>query len=176
MSEPPLQDSTLTGVRPVSAGRRPVRGRSALVGLLLVIVTAGAAGLLGVRTTTATASAGPYTVSVEHAWIARAGLDVPWTATVHRRGGFTGPVTVAVTAEYFDIYESQGLDPEPSTQTADAEFLYWTFDPPPAGEDLTVDFDAYIQPSSQWGASGELRVLEDGGTAVGVGFTTALVP
>lgn len=176
MTEPGAHRSTLDDVRPASAGPRPVRGRSTLVGLLLLIVVAGAAGLFGVRTTTSGGSAGPYEISVEHAWVARAGLDVPWTVTIHRDGGFTGPITVAVTSSYFDIYESQGLDPEPATQTADAEFLYWTFDPPPAGEDLTIDFDAYIQPSSQWGASGQLRLLDDGAPVVGVSFTTVLVP
>jgi hypothetical protein len=85
-------------------------------------------------------------------------------------------MTLAVTGNYFDIYESQGLDPEPAAQTADAEFLYWTFDPPPAGETFTVDFDAYIQPSSQWGASGELRLLESGTAVATVAFSTALVP
>ncbi|MBW0089058.1 hypothetical protein I4I73_01575 [Pseudonocardia sp. KRD-184] len=175
MTEPPKL-STLADVRPASAGPRSVRGRSATIALLLVIVLAGAGGLFGVRTTTTTATAGPFELSLEHAWIARAGLDVPWTVSVHRTGGFTGPVTLAVTSSYFDIYESQGLDPEPATRTADAEFLYWTFDPPPSGENLTVDFDAYIQPSSQWGASGRLRLIEDGASVVLVDFTTALVP
>jgi hypothetical protein len=176
MSEPHPQNSTLGDVRPASAGPRPVRGRSILVAALLLIVTAGAAGLFGVRTTTNTATGGGYEVSVEYAWIARAGLDVPWTVTVHRAGGFTGPISLAVTGDYFDIYESQGLDPEPAAQSADAEFLYWTFDPPPAGEDFTIDFDAYIQPASQWGASGEVRLLEDATPVVTVPFTTALVP
>jgi hypothetical protein len=168
-------DSTTADVRQPEAGLRSVRARSALVGLLLVIVLAAATGLLGVRSTTVTSSAGGYTLSVTYAWVARAGLDVPWTLEVHRDGGFAGPVTVGVTAEYFDIYESQGLDPEPSAQTADADTLYWTFDPPP-GDDLAVDFDAYIQPASQWGASGTAAVLEGGRPVVGVDFTTALVP
>lgn len=169
------RDSTLGDVRPASAGPRPLRWRRAATALLLVVVLAGAAGLLGVRTSTTSATAGGYTVSVEYAWIARAGLDVPWTVTVEHPGGFDGPVTLAVTADYFAIYEEQGLDPEPASQTADADHVYWTFDPPP-GDVLTVDFDAYVQPSSQWGASGEVAVLDDGAPAVGVGFRTALVP
>ena len=110
-----------------------------------------------------------------YAVVARAGLDVPWQVTVHRDGGFTGPVTVAVTADYFDIFESQGLDPEPATETSDGEHLYWTFDPPP-GEELAIDFDAYIQPSSQLGASGEAAVLDGGAAVVTVPFRTWLVP
>lgn len=168
-------DSTLDDVRPAAAGPRPLLGRRAATGLLLVVVLAGAAGLLGVRSGTTTATAGGYTVSVEHAWVARAGLDVPWTVTVEHPGGFDGPVTLAVSSEYFSLYEEQGLDPEPASQTADAQYLYWTFDPPP-GDVLSVDFDAYIQPSSQWGASGEVAVLDGGAPAVTVGFRTVLVP
>jgi hypothetical protein len=175
MAEEGGTSSTLADVRPVELGPRSVRGRTAIVALLLVIVIAGALGLLGVRSTTVTATSGGYTLSVTYAWIARAGLDVPWSVELHRDGGFDGPVTVAVTGEYFDIYEEQGLDPEPATQTADAQAVYWTFDPPP-GDTLGIDFDAYIQPASQWGASGTVAVLEGGQRVVSVGFTTALVP
>ncbi|WP_214401824.1 hypothetical protein [Pseudonocardia lacus] len=167
--------STLADVRPVERGPRSVRMRTASIVLLLVIVLAGALGLFGVRSTTTTATAGGYTLSVEHAWIARAGLDVPWSVELRREGGFSGPVTLAVTGDYFDIYEEQGLDPEPASQTADAEDVYWTFDPPP-GDTLGVDFDAYIQPAAQWGASGTVAVVEDGQRVVSVDFTTALVP
>lgn len=167
--------STLGDVRQPEDGLRPVRGRSAMVVLLLVIVVAGASGLLGVRSTSATASGGGYDVTVEYPAVARAGLDAPWTVTVRRAGGFPGPITMTVTGGYFDIWESQGLDPEPATETADGQLLYWTFDPPP-GEEFSVDFDAYIQPASQLGASGEVTVLDGGAPVVAVGFTTVLVP
>jgi hypothetical protein len=168
-------DSTLDDVRPVERGPRPTLVRRLLVGLLTVIVVAGAVGLFGVRSSQATASNAGWTVSVTYAAVARAGLDVPWKVTVRRDGGFTGPITLAVTADYFDIYEEQGLDPAPATETADGERLYWTFDPPP-GDELAVDFDAYIQPSSQLGASGEATVLEGGSEVVTVPFRTWLVP
>jgi hypothetical protein len=167
--------STLADVRPVERGPRRARARTAVVALLLAIVLAGALGLLGVRSTTTTATGGGYTLSVTHAWVARAGLDVPWSVELRREGGFPGPVTVAVTGEYFDIYEEQGLDPEPAAQTADAQDVYWTFDPPP-GDTLGIDFDAYIQPASQWGASGTVAVVEDGRRVVSVDFSTVLVP
>lgn len=168
-------ESTLDDVRPVERGPRPTLVRRLLVALLAVIVMAGAAGLFGVRSSEATASNAGWTVSVTYASVARAGLDVPWKVAVRREGGFAGPVTLAVTADYFDIYEEQGLDPAPATETADGERLYWTFDPPP-GDELAVDFDAYIQPSSQLGASGEVAVLDGGAPAVSVPFRTWLVP
>jgi hypothetical protein len=80
-----------------------------------------------------------------------------------------------VTADYFDIYEEQGLDPAPATETSDGERLLWTFEPPP-GDEFAIDFDAYIQPSSQLGASGEVAVLEAGVPVVTVPFRTWLVP
>jgi len=128
-----------------------------------------------VRSSEATASAGGWTLSVTYASVARAGLDVPWKVEVRREGGFTGPVTLAATADYFDIYEEQGLDPAPADETADGERLLWTFDPPP-GDELAIDFDAYIQPSSQLGASGEVTVLDGGNEVVTVPFRTWLVP
>jgi hypothetical protein len=175
MTDEPEPGSTLRDVRQPESGLRSAVGRRVLTALLLVVVLAGATGLLGVRTTTATTTAGGYTVSVTYAWVARAGLDAPWKVSVHRPGGFPGPVTLSVTADYFDIFESQGLDPEPATETADADRLYWTFDPPPA-EDFAVDFDAYIQPASQLGASGEVAVLENGAPVASVAFDTVLVP
>ena len=147
-----------------------------LVGALALFVAAGATGLLGVHSTTSSGEGGGYQIEVEYAAVARAGLDVPWQVHVRRAGGFAGPVTLAVTADYFDIYEEQGLDPEPASQTSDGEYLYWTFDPPPAGEEMTVDFDAYIQPSSQLGASGEVSVLVGTERVATTSFHTWLVP
>jgi len=115
-------------------------------------------------------------VTVEYAAVARAGLDVPWQVKVRRAGGFDGPVTLAVTADYFDIYEEQGLDPQPTAESSDGTYLYWTFDPPPVGDQLAVDFDAYIQPSSQLGSGGEVSVLVGNERVATTEFHTWLVP
>ena len=95
---------------------------------------------------------------------------------MHRAGGFTGPVTLSVTGDYFDIVESQGLDPEPATETSDGRLVYWTFDPPPGGAEFSVDFDACSQPASRLGAGGEVSVLDAGTPVVTVGFSAVLVP
>jgi hypothetical protein len=147
-----------------------------LVGLLVLIVGAGATGLLGVHSVTSTGTDRGYEVTVEYAAVARAGLDVPWQVQVRQVGGFDGPVTLAVTADYFDIYEEQGLDPQPTAESSDGQYLYWTFDPPPTGDLLAVDFDAYIQPSAQLGASGEVSVMEGTERVATTGFHTWLVP
>ena len=164
-------DSTLDDVRSADAGPRRVWPRRAGVVLLVVIVLAGASGLLGVRSASRTVTGNGYVLTVEYAAVARAGLDVPWSVTVEHAGGFSGPVRLSASSAYFDLFESQGFDPEPAAETADADRVYWTFDPPP-GEVFTLDFDAYVQPAAQLGASGTVAV--DGGPSAD--FTTWLVP
>ena len=70
------------------------------------------------RTTTADASDNGWSVQLEYALVARSGLDVPFTATVRHEGGFGDVVTLALTGDYLDIYETQGFHPEPSTTSS----------------------------------------------------------
>lgn len=171
-----VPDSTLADVGRRSAGAPGVWGRRAFLLVLAVVLLAGVTGLLGVRSTTSSASAGGYELSVRHAAVARAGLDVPWEVTVERAGGFDEQLLLAVTGDYFDIYETQGFLPEPARTTRDADTLYLTFDAP-EGEIFHLSYDAYIQPSSQQGRDGSVSVLVTGGQpAVTVDFDTRLLP
>jgi hypothetical protein len=154
-----MPDSTLTGFESSRQERTAAWGRRGVLGLLLVIVVAGTSGLFGVRTSARVDVSGEYTLSVEHASIARAGLDVPWQVTVRREGGFGKTITLAVTGDYFDIYETQGFTPEPSASVRDGDTLYLTFDAP-QGDTFIVDYDAYIQPASQRGQSATVSVVD----------------
>jgi hypothetical protein len=155
----PMPDSTLIGFETRRQERTAAWGRRAVLGVLALIVFAGLIGVLGVRTTTGHASGGGFSLSVDHASVARAGLDVPWQVTVTNADGFEKTVTLAVTGDYFDMYETQGFTPEPSASVRDGETLYLTFDAP-KGDTFTVDYDAYIQPSSQRGESGTVSVVD----------------
>lgn len=146
-----------------------------MLSLILVFVLAGALGLLGVRTQTDTVEGGGYSLSLEHAVVARAGLDVPFQVTVRHPGGFEKSLTLAITGDYFDIYETQGFTPDASASTRDADTLYLTFDTPP-GDTFTVSYDAYIQPSSQLGRSGTISVESGGRPAATLDFATHLLP
>jgi hypothetical protein len=170
-----IPPSTLDGLESADEGRAAVWLRRGFLVLLLCFVLAGLAGLLGVRTTTSEASEAGWTLSLEHAAVARPGLDVPWTVTVTRAGGFDDDVTLAVTGAYFDIFESQGFNPEPSDETRDGSTRYLTFTKPP-GDTLVVAYDAYIQPASQIGRSGTVSVLDGGQRVASVDFRTFLMP
>lgn len=169
-------DSTLERVHPPQVRSGGLRGRRVGSAVLLVFVLAGASGALGVRSTTSRTTEGDVTVAVTYAATARSGLDVPWQVTVQRDGGFDAELTLAVTGDYFEIFESQGLDPEPTEETRDGEWLYLTF-AAPDGDTFVVDFDAYIQPASQIGRDGVVAVVELDGTHVAAtGFATRIFP
>jgi len=149
--------------------------RVALI-LLAVVVGAGATGFLGVRTAEVSATRRGYDLNLEYPVIARAGLDIVWSLTVHHPGGFGGQLTVRVSRDYGDILETQGYSPQPSSETQDGRYAYLGFDPPP-GDTFTLDLDAYVQPSSQVGRAAEVAVLDRGGQPlVSVSFHTRLVP
>lgn len=167
--------STLEGLESADEGRIAVWTRRGFLTLLLCFVLAGVLGLLGVRSSTARASEDGWTVSVLHASVSRSGLDTPWEVTVTHAGGFSGDVTLAVTADYFDIFETQGFNPEPSDESRDGTTRYLTFKAPP-GDTLKVSFDAYIQPASQVGRSGTLSVVDGGRRLASVDFKTFLMP
>jgi hypothetical protein len=167
--------STLEGIESRAQGRTALWSRRGFLVLLLVFVLAGLTGLLGDRTATERGSGDGWSLALHHATTARAGLDVPWQVTVTHEGGFAEDLTLAVTGDYFDIYETQGFHPEPSDSTRDGDTLYLTFAVPP-GETFVVAYDAYIQPSSQVGRGGTLSVVDDGARVATVDFHTTLLP
>lgn len=91
--------------------------------------------------------------------IARAGLDVTWQATVTHAGGLGKDVTLAITGDYLNIYETQGFHPTPAEETRDGSTLYLTFTAPP-GDTFVVDYDTYVQPASQAGRSATVAVVD----------------
>jgi hypothetical protein len=150
--------------------------RRLFLSLLALVVVVGIAGLLGVRDATAESSEDGWTLRVHYAATARAGLDVPFTVTVRHEGGLGEQVTLALTGDYLDIYETQGFHPQPSGEMRDGHTLYLTFDAPPEGDTLTVAYDAYIQPAAQAGRSATLAVWVDRHEVAPVDIRTHLVP
>lgn len=168
--------STLADVATDAHSGLALWGRRGFLLVVLLWVIAGLLGVLGVHTVTQSEVDETWRVSVTSAETARPGLDVPWEVTVTHPGGFGKTLTLAVTASYFDIFETQGFHPAPSDETRDADTLYLTFTPPTEGDTFKVAYDAYIQPSSQVGASGTVAVLDGGRRVAEVPFTTDLWP
>ena len=162
------EDRALPQVRRARALRRVA------IGALVVFLGAGALNVFGVRTATVEASGGGYDLSVEYAAMTRPGLATPWSVEITRPGGFAGPVTLSVSSDYLDMFDENGLDPDPSSATADPDRVVWEFEPPD-GDTLTVSFDARLEPARQSGQDGVVEVLEDGEPVVRVRFTTRVM-
>ena len=176
----PQADSALRDVRPPvrHPARHPAKtwGRRAAIAVLTLVVLLGATGWLGVHSSEVTATGGGYTVSVEYPRVARAGWDVPWTVTITAPGSLPDELTVAVTSDWFDLFETQGLSPEPSKEYSDATMSYFVLDTPPEGTTMTFDFDTYVQPTAQLGKDADVWLIVDGERVVTLHYRTWLVP
>lgn len=160
---------------PMARLRRARNFRRIFILLLALFLLLGLTGFLGVRSATVSASGGGFDLTVTYAAITRPGLATPWSVEVRRQGGFDGPVTVATTGDYLDMFDENGLDPDPSSATATPEVVIWEFEPPD-GDTLTITFDARIEPAVQWGKSAVTSVLVDGKAVVQVTYRTWVVP
>jgi hypothetical protein len=170
-----MSRTTIADVREAADNRRGRLVRRLGIASLGLVVLVGAAGGFGVRSTHAVARGGGYTLEVTYAAVSRAGLDTPWQVLVTGPAPFDGPITLATTASYFDIFESQGLFPGPAAETSSGAFIYQQFDPPP-GNVLRVAFDAYVQPGSQRGRRATTVLIIDGREVARVSYRTILLP
>jgi hypothetical protein len=133
----------------IVGARHGRRMRRAFTVVLLVFLLLGAINVYGVRTADVTATGDGFELEIHYTKVSRPGLATPWAATVRREGGFEGPVSLATTSSFFDLYDENGLDPDPLEATADADRIIWEFATPPEGDELSVTFDARIEPAAQ---------------------------
>ncbi len=180
MARPPTPETSTIRSRhgeEIDEGSHPVALwlRRAMLTAMALVVVADLLSLLGVRTSAVSAHGNGYDLSLRYPSVARAGLDTPWQVTVTHPGGFGKQLTLAVTGDYFDIFETQGFHPQPAEETRDAHALYLTFTAPP-GDTFVVDFDAYIQPASQQGRASTVALMDGSVPLVTVDLDTRLLP
>ena len=149
--------------------------RRVFIVALVVFLAAGATNLLGVRVGRASASSGGYDLTVRYGRVTRPALSTPWEVRIHSADGFDGPVTVRTTADYFGLFDENGLNPDPSKSTATPVWIIWEFDPPD-GKTLAISYDARIGPDVQRGRDATTAVLVDGVVVVQVHYRTTVLP
>jgi hypothetical protein len=150
--------------------------RLSAVGLCLLLAAA-LLGRLGVRTGEVSGRGNGYELTLRFPETTRAGLAVRWEAEIRHAGGFSRVVTLAVDSSYLDLFDENGLDPDPVGATSDGERVIWSFEPPRDADTMTVSLDARIEPGVQLQrARGAAAVLEDGRTMTSVRFKTLVLP
>jgi len=100
---------------------------------------------------------------------------VPWELEISNTLVLPNQIVVAVTGDYFKIFEHQGLDPEAYSLTADSQMEYWTFDTP-GGDTMAISIDQYFEPGVMSGASGTVGLYIDGDLVAPIDFTTRVLP
>jgi hypothetical protein len=149
--------------------------RRVVITILAVFVLLGAATVFGARTATVSASAGGIDLTVRYPAVSRPGLAIRWIITVHRAGGFDGPIDLGVTSRYLDLFDFNNLDALPTGTRTDGELSIWTFDPP-IGDTLVVAFDGRVEPAQQWGKPATVAVMNGTLPIVSVHYSTRLMP
>ena len=167
--------STLEDV-PEAGSRRSLLWRRAGVVVLSLLVAAGLFGFFGDRLDVAEGDSGDSIhLTVTYPSVTRPGQDVPFEIEVTDPAGLDQEVTLALDADYLDIFETQAWYPAATDETRDGEWLYMTF----ATEGRTtmvIGFDAYIQPDQVRGREGRVAVVEDDVLGRPVTFKTTLFP
>lgn len=173
-------DSTTEGITARSNSWLSRLASRAVMVFLLAACIAASVGLLGGRTDTATASAAGYRMVLSYPGTSRPGLDTYWQLSVQHPGGFHRPITIAVTATYFDLFETQGFYPTPSDTSRDDSFVYLTFSPPAHGTTFRVLYDAYLQPyiapSRLLANDATVAVVSHGERVAAVHYSTWVLP
>ena len=155
--------------------RRNRRIRRMFIVLLFAVLALGLTGLLGVKTRTVTAHGAGYDLTVTYGQVSRPGLPTAWSLRIHHDGGFDGPVSVAASSEYMDLFDENGFDPQPSKTTETDDQVIWEFEPPP-GDTLAVSRSSRVSPGVQRGKTGTTSVLVDGKPVVTARYKTWIVP
>ena len=129
------------------------------------------------RTREVSVTGGGYELTVRYAAVSRPGLATPLSFEIRRPGGFDGPVRVAVTARYLDLFDENGLSPDPVSATSDGERSIWEFEPPDDSDTLDVAFDVRLEPGVQLIAPrATTAVLDDGAPVASVSYRTWVMP
>jgi hypothetical protein len=123
-----------------------------------------------------TGEADGYRLTVTHAQVTRAGIAVPFHVRVTHAGGFDGPLTLAISEGLLERFDFQNFYPNPAAETADADFVYYEFDPPP-GDVFELNLDARTSPDQNGSTTVyETALLLDDRPVTDVSFRVWVVP
>jgi hypothetical protein len=140
---------------------------TAIVAVLAVAVLDGVDVLdaYGVDTRTTFVDTPDGRLVVEHPSVTRPALASPFRVRVEQPGGFDGPITIAVSRPWIEMWDENGFYPTPSGETGDPGWVVWEFDPPD-GSAFSFFYDARVEPGRQSGQSGEVQLRDDDGTVL----------
>jgi hypothetical protein len=168
-------DSTLPEPKSISDLRGAQLMRRVGVAGLLLLLTVGALGYLGSRTSVAVADANGYELRVTYPAVTRPGLPVRWEIEVDHAGGFSDPIRIAFSFAYIHLFDISNTEPDATSATATGVDLVYVFDPPP-GSTFRVSMDGNAEPSEHAPFTTTTSVLVGDSPVVSVDYRTVMVP
>jgi hypothetical protein len=167
-------------VAPARVTMRELRRARNLRRLVLVFLAAflvlGALNFFGGRRAHAEATGDGYQLQVSYPMTGRPGIGAPIQIQVQHSGGFTDPITLAMSSDYLDLFSVQSIDPQPSQETTTQNTVIWQFDQPP-GDTLTISFDSQFQAEEHPGThAAAVSILRDGQPSAQVRLRTWEAP
>lgn len=157
------------------AARRARSWRRIGIAILALIVAAALSGVLGQRTSTATASGAGYHLAVIYPSVVRPGVDVRWNVRVTNPNGFGEMLSIAMSQHYFDIFDLNSIRPEADSVTSSGGSVIYSWDPP-LGTVFELSLDAYAEYGEHVGLDGFTSIVVQGRAVVTARYHTRWVP
>jgi hypothetical protein len=156
--------------------RRARNLRRLVLVFLAAFLVLGALNFFGGRRAHAEATGDGYQLQVSYPMTGRPGIGAPIQIQVQHSGGFTDPITLAMSSDYLDLFSVQSIDPQPSQETTTQNTVIWQFDQPP-GDTLTISFDSQFQAEEHPGThAAAVSILRDGQPSAQVRLRTWEAP
>lgn len=163
----------------LGSARRERTARRVLAALLVAIVAAASAGYLGVREQTARAVAGDGTeLEVRFQRITRRGLSTPLGIQVRRSASPFGrrPVVLRISSSYFELLDTNDIQPAPAAERSEGEAMVLEFDPPERSDTLRIHVDSRVDPSFGGSRSALVELVEGRRRLAAVDIATRVLP
>jgi hypothetical protein len=122
-------------------------------------------------------SSGGIELRVEYPRTTRGQLDSALKATIHRPGGFDGPLAIEIATSFLDEFTIRRVLPEPASEVRRADMIELTFEKP-RSDVFVVRWDLAAQPSGWFSrVDGRVSVILAGSDqAASVSFRTDVRP
>ena len=160
---------------PAARLRRHRASRRVGISIMALLVVLGLTNRFGMRIASTSVERDGVSFRVEYASVTRSGLATPWQVEVRSPAGFSGPVTIATTAAYFDRFDFNQWYPEPSGTASRGDVLLLTFERP-EGELLRVRFDGRASPTFGLSSSATTSLETAGLPPLSIDYRTWVMP
>lgn len=143
--------------------------------MIVAVIALALSGVLGQRTDTVSVAGNGYRLDVTYPSVARPGLDIRWKIAVTNPNGFGDKLTIGLSQDTFDLFDFNGISPDPDSVTSTGDLLIYEWDRRP-GTRFLISIDAYIEYGEHFGRTATAAVLVDDRPVLTARYKIRMVP